>query len=267
MYLRAAHAEHHLPTLRAFIRANPLGIFTTALASPTQAFPLLQSSHLPFLLDVLDDASETELGTLRAHIARANPQSKAMIEAVTSSSPSASTSPATTGGPRTLEQDVLILFNAPAHHYVTPKFYAATKPATGKVVPTWDYAAVQVYGRARLYFDNADPATDAYLARQVAELSRMAETRVMGYERPWEVSDAPAPYVEALKKAIVGVEVEVTSMAGKWKMSQEMGEGDREGVVRGFEALGSELGSEMARVVREREELMVRRKAEGKEQA
>ncbi|KAL0261582.1 hypothetical protein SLS55_003012 [Diplodia seriata] len=260
MYLRAAHAEHHLPTLRAFIRANPLGIFTTALPSPAQTFPLLQSSHVPFLLDIGDESSETELGTLRAHIARANPQSKAMIESLSSQKENG-----TNTGPRTLEQDVLILFNAPVHHYVTPKFYRATKPATGKVVPTWDYAAVQVYGRAKIYFDSKDPATDAYLAKQVADLSRMAETEVMGYEKPWEVADAPAPYVDALKKAIVGVEVEVTSMAGKWKMSQELAEGDREGVVKGFEGLGSEVGSEMARVVKEREELMERRKAEAKQ--
>ncbi|EKG11949.1 Negative transcriptional regulator [Macrophomina phaseolina MS6] len=261
MYLRAIHAEHHIPTLRAFIRAHPLGIFTTAIASPSNAFPLLQSSHIPWLLDVGDESSETELGVLRGHLARANPQSKAMIEHLSAQQQAAA---AGEGAPRTLEHDVLILFNAPAHHYVSPKFYVETKPATGKVVPTWDYAAVQVYGKARVYFDARSGATDAFLQKAVADLSERSEREIMGHEQPWRVEDAPKPYVEALKKAIIGVEVEITDMAGKWKMSQEMPEGDRKGVASGFEALGSELGREVAEMVREREDLMVRRKAEEK---
>ncbi|KAI0682290.1 putative FMN-binding domain-containing protein, partial [Cerioporus squamosus] len=158
MYLRAVHAEHDIPTLREFIRANPLGIFTTAIDAPD--FPFLQSSHIPWLLDVPPDAKETDLGTLRGHMARANPQVKAMIAELTSS------------GSRTLSRDVLVLFNLPAHHYVTPKFYTETKPATGKTAPTWDYAAVQVYGRATVYFDAKAEETDAFLSRSLRDLSQ-----------------------------------------------------------------------------------------------
>ncbi|KAB2573481.1 Uncharacterized protein DBV05_g7900, partial [Lasiodiplodia theobromae] len=222
MYLRAAHAERHIPTLRAFIRDNPLGIFTTAIDSPS--FPFLQSSHIPFLLDVQDDASETELGVLRGHMARANPQAKALMEHLKSA---ANPSDIDSGFPQKLSRDVMILFNAPAHHYVTPKFYTATKPSTGKVVPTWNYAAVQAYGRATVYFDSKAPSTEAFLAKQVAELSQLSETRIMGYEKPWKVDDAPKAYTDALKKAIIGIEIEITDLGGKWKMSQEMGVGDR----------------------------------------
>ncbi|OSD01228.1 negative transcriptional regulator [Trametes coccinea BRFM310] len=253
MYLRAVHAEHHIPTLRAFIRANPLGIFTTAIDSP--GHPFLQSSHIPWILDVPDDASDTELGKLRGHMARANPQVKAMIAELTSSASAPGAEPAPRPQTRTLSRDVLILFNGPVHHYVTPKFYTETKPSTGKVVPTWDYSAVQVYGRATVYFDAKDPETDAFLSRSLRDLSEFSETEIMGHEVPWKVDDAPESYVELLKKAIVGVEVEITDMGGKWKMSQELSSRDREGTIAGFEAMGSEVGKCMAQTIRERAEL------------
>ncbi|CDO76492.1 hypothetical protein BN946_scf184615.g18 [Trametes cinnabarina] len=253
MYLRAVHAEHHIPTLRAFIRANPLGIFTTAIEA--SGHPFLQSSHIPWVLDVPDDASDAELGKLRGHMARANPQVKAMITELTSSAgaTTADSEPRTLS--RTLPRDVLVLFNGPVHHYVTPKFYTETKPSTGKVVPTWDYSAVQVYGRATVHFDLKDPETDAFLSRSLRDLSHFAETEIMGYEVPWNVDDAPDSYVELLKKAIVGVEIEITDMGGKWKMSQELSSGDRQGTIAGFELMGSEVGKCMAKAIRERAEL------------
>ncbi|KAI9066538.1 negative transcriptional regulator [Trametes sanguinea] len=253
MYLRTVHAEHHIPTLRAFIRANPLGIFTTAIDSP--GLPFLQSSHIPWILDVPDDASDTDFGKLRGHMARANPQVKAMIAELTSSASAPGAELEPRPRTRTLSRDVLILFNGPVHHYVTPKFYKETKPSTGKVVPTWNYSAVQVYGRATVYFDTKDPETDAFLSQALRDLSSFTETEIMGYEVPWTVDDAPASYTELLKKAIVGVEVEITDMGGKWKMSQELSNGDREGTVAGFEAMGSEVGMCMAQTIRERAEL------------
>lgn len=250
MYLRAAHVEQHIPTLRALIRANPLGIFTTAIDSPD--FPFLQSSHIPWVLDIRDEDSETELGSLRGHMARANPQAKSLMEHLNSSSGGGDDSATAAGGPRELERDVMVLFNGPAHHYVTPKFYVDTKPATGKVVPTWNYAAVQVYGKLKVYYDARSEATDAYLSRAVADLSQLAETQIMGYEKPWQVGDAPSSYVDLLKKAIIGVEIEITDMGGKWKMSQEMKGGDSQGVEDGFNALGTDEGRQMAEMVRTR---------------
>lgn len=240
------HAEKHLPTLRALIRANPLGIFTTAIDSPN--FPFLQSSHIPWILDVQDEDSETELGVLRGHMARANPQAKSLIEHLSTGN---SSTPSTTS-PRKLERDVMVLFNGPAHHYMTPKFYVDTKPATGKVVPTWNYAAVQVYGKLSVYYDTKDQSTDSFLSKAIADLSQLAETQIMGYEKPWQVGDAPGNYIDLLKKAIIGIEIEITDMGGKWKMSQEMKDGDSQGVEDGFNALGTEEGRQIAEMVRTR---------------
>jgi transcriptional regulator len=245
MYIRPVHAEHDVPTLHSFIRENPLGILTTAIESP--ADPFLQSSHIPWILDAPDAAAgQLPFGTLRGHIARANPQAKAIVAELADGASRAT-------APR-LARDVLVLFNAPAQHYVPPRFYAQTKPATGRVVPTWDYAAVQAYGRATVFVGGADAAADAFLARQVRDLTHFAETAVMGHACPWRVDDAPESYIALLTKAIVGIEVEITDMAGRWKMSQEMCAEDREGVVRGFEEMGTDIGKAMADMVRERAE-------------
>lgn len=245
MYLRAVHAEHHIPTLRRFIQENPLGLLITALQSAT--FPTIQCSHVPWLLDVKDETSETELGILRGHLAKPNPQSKALTEAVQTSGPSNGR----------LREEVSVVFNGPAHSYVTPKFYTETKPSTGKVVPTWNYSAVQAYGFATIYFDSKAPETGEFLQRQISDLSRHAESNIMGYIggdrlKPWEVADAPERYVDLLRKNIIGVEIEITRLEGKFKMSQELGSADREGVIKGFEALQTENGLRIAKTVEER---------------
>lgn len=247
MYLRAVHADATIPMLRQLIRDNPLGILTTAISSKT--FPLIQSSHVPFLLDIQDENSETETGVLRGHLARQNPQSKAIIDSLRSSpSPDSNI----------LEEQVSVLFNSPVHHHVTPKFYTETKPSSGKVVPTWNYAAAQVYGQAKVYFDSSSHESTAFLSKQIDDLSQYAEKTLMGYtgagNKPgaWRVSDAPERYIQLIQKNIIGIEIAIDRSEGKFKMSQEMGSGDREGVVRGFENLGTAVGVEMADIVRER---------------
>ena len=107
MYLRTVHAEHDVSTLCAFIHANPLGILTTAIPSATHHF--LQSSHIPWLLDITDENDPSALGTLHGHVARANPQAKAIIADLTEGT-SRDTAPQ-------LQQDVLVLFNGPADEY------------------------------------------------------------------------------------------------------------------------------------------------------
>lgn len=248
MYLRAAHAELHIPSLRNFIRQNPLGLLITAI--PSSNFPTIQCTHLPWLLDINDDSSETEFGTLRGHMAKPNPHSKAMTEAVETSSPSNGR----------LTQEVSVIFNGPAHHYVTPKFYTETKPSTGKVVPTWNYSAVQAYGTATIFWDSKNPETGDFLQKQISDLSYHAETSIMGYTggdklKPWGVTDAPERYVDLLKKNIIGISIDITRLEGKYKMSQELGKGDREGVIKGFEALHTDEGDKIARTVEERSAL------------
>ncbi|SPO02614.1 probable transcriptional regulator [Cephalotrichum gorgonifer] len=248
MYIRADHAEAEIRVLRHIIRENPLGMLTTGIRSTT--YPFLQSSHIPFVLDVHDESSETELGCLRGHLARANPQSKAFIETLTSEPQPGNT----------LEDEVLVIFTVGAHHYVTPKFYTETKPASGKVVPTWNYTAVQAYGKAKIYFDSKVDETSCFLDKQISDLSHHNETTTMGFTgggRPteWKVSDAPERYIEILKKNIIGIQISIERLEGKFKMSQELSEGDRDGVVKGFASLGSDVGQDMSRMVKLRGEL------------
>lgn len=249
MYLRGDHEERDLSVLHQLVRDNPLGLLTTAIK--TESHSLLQASHIPM---VLDAPSDTEPGVLRCHIARQNPQSKAMIEELTSGA-----NPKGNGG--VLEHEVLVTFTADHHHYVTPKFYVETKPDTGKVVPTWNYAAAQAYGRAKVYFDSKADETGAFLDSQISALTRNSEAGIMGYTgkdgepKAWEVADAPRNYTEILKKNIIGIEIEVDRLVGKFKMSQEMRKGDREGVADGFLGLKSETAQAVGNMVKERGEL------------
>jgi len=240
MYLRDVHKDLDLPSLHNFIRENPLGVLTTALKSPS--YPLLQNSHIPWVLDVPPTSDDAPKAILRGHLARANPQTKAILAAAEQQRSDKNVESIT------LEEEVLLLFTSPIAHYITPQFYTETKPTTGKTVPTWNYAAVQAYGSLTVHYG------DEFLGKQIDDLTRECEEGVMGYKREesWTVDDAPERYVGVLKKAILGVEVRVQRLEGKWKMSQELGEGDRRGVVGGLEGIGSLVGREVAGLVRER---------------
>jgi transcriptional regulator len=198
--------EERLDVQHALIRAHPFGALVTL--GPDG----LIANHFPFVLDV--DASP--LGTLRAHMARANDQWKHLG----------------------CVQEALVIFQGP-ETYITPAWYP-TKAETGKVVPTWNYAIVQAYGRPRMVRD-AD-----WLLRHVTELSEVNEA---GRAEPWSVADAPADFVAALLKAIVGFEIEITRIEGKWKASQNQPDSAREGVVRGLTAQGDERSLAVARLV------------------
>ena len=244
MYLRAVHAEPDVRSLRKFIRDNPLGILITALPSPNVA--TIQCTHVPWVLDVSDETSEDETCTLRGHLAKANPHAKILSD-------TARASPRH----RSLMQEVSVLFNGPAHSYVTPKFYTETKPSTGKVVPTWNYSAVQASGTASIFYDTGNDETDSFLQRQIEDLTAHSEGHIMRYTggdnaSPWEVDDAPETFVKLLKKSIIGIEIKVSRLEGKYKMSQEMGISDRQGIIDGFRALGTDNAQMIAETVKER---------------
>ncbi|KAJ6021818.1 hypothetical protein N7540_007322 [Penicillium herquei] len=253
MFLPSVHAETDTEALLQFIRENPLGILITGLKSSEQDF--LQCTHVPWVLDVPEN-SEDSSPRIRAHIAKQNPQVKAMIEAVDQKPPNV----------LELSEDVLVLFNGQHDHYVTPKFYVETKPDSGKVVPTWNYAAVQVYGKLSLCYDSKTPEAGTFIAQQIHDLSSHTEQSIMGYtggDRPeaWTVDEAPERYVDLLKRNIVGIEIQVKKIQGKFKMSQEMRPGDREGVVKGFQSMGTETGTAISEVVKGRGELHDLKKA------
>lgn len=208
MHLRPDHAVRDLPTLHAFIKQHPLGVLTTSL--PSENHPTLQCSHIPWVLDsetTLEDELATKakitddntpapphpsLGVLRGHIARQNPQSKAIVESASEHSTKTISIPGalpitsseeepTTSTGHTLPGEVLIVFTSPVDHYITPNFYTESKPATGRVAPTWNYAAVQVYGRATIYHDTKDEQTELFLRQQLGDLAQLGEEGVMGF--------------------------------------------------------------------------------------
>jgi|SRR5271166_1181223 len=208
MYEPPLHREDDLTKQHDLIRARPLGLLISCGRHG------LIANAIPFLVD----PAASKLGTLRAHMARANGQWRDLVKA----------------------PEALVVFQG-ADHYVTPSWYA-TKRETGKVVPTWNYVMVQARGRARVMDD------DAWLARQIESLTKAREA---SREHPWAVGDAPADFVAMQRKAIIGVEIEIADIRGKWKTSQNRNAADRAGVVDGLNALGDEAALEMAAIVKE----------------
>ena len=108
-------------------------------------------------------------------------------------------------------------------------------------MPTWNYTMVQAKGRAKVM-------DDVWLARQIEELTQALEQR---REQPWAVGDAPADFIAMQRRAIVGIEIEIVDIRGKWKTSQNRNAADRAGVAAGLDALGDEKSRAMAKIVRE----------------
>ena len=172
----------------------------------------LEASHIPFVLD--DTASP--LGTLRGHLSRANGQWKQL-------DPS---------------QEALIIFQG-TDTYITPTWYPM-KAETGKVVPTWNYVIVHAYGRPRVVDDGP------WLLKNVSDLTNVHEEQ---QAIPWAVSDAPDDFIAGMLKGIIGIEIELTRIEGKWKNSQNRSETDRSGVVDGLQRQGDEASVAMAQLV------------------
>jgi transcriptional regulator len=154
---------------------------------------------IPFML--YPDEGPDGLGLLRAHVARANPLWR-KLEA----------SPA-----------CLVLFQGP-EAYISPGWYE-TKRTTHKVVPTWNYTMVQARGMARVVDDAA------WLRRQLDDLTLAQEG---GLPAPWKPADAPADFLAATMKGIIGIEIPIDSLVGKWKVSQNRSVEDQRGVVAGL---------------------------------
>lgn len=196
MYIPSSFAEEDVSTLHAFVEAHPLATLVTAVGGA----PGLFATHLPLLLD----PSTGPFGRLVGHIARANPHARQLAAA---------------------SNESLVIFTGP-DAYITPAWYA-TKADTGRVVPTWNYVAVHAYGQVTL---NADPG---FLRPHLEMLTRQHEPSRGG---TWEVSDAPEEYIAQQLRAIVGVEITIERLEGKWKMSQNRSDADIDGVVRGLSA-------------------------------
>lgn len=209
MYQPPLFREDDLAIQHDLIRTHPFGALVT-LASTG-----LVANSVPFVLDT----AAGERGTLRCHVARGNPLWKDFDAA----------------------HGALVIFSG-LDRYITPSWYA-TKRESGKVVPTWNYAAVHVYGPI-VVKDDRD-----WLAGHVAELTAQQER---ARQEPWAVSDAPPPFVEGQLRGIVGLEIPIARLEGKWKMSQNRTAADRAGVIEGLGAEPDVEAAELAALIKER---------------
>jgi transcriptional regulator len=180
--------------MHALMRARP---FASLVSAGSKG---LFASHLPTVLK-----DEGQYGVIECHLARANPHWKDLAD----------------GG------EALMIFHGP-ETYITPNWYPS-KAQHGKVVPTWNFAAVHAYGRPEVMQDRD------WLLRHVTALTAQQER---GQARPWLPSDAPAAFIETMLRGIVGFRFAVTRLEGKWKMSQNREMQDRAGVVTGLRERG-----------------------------
>jgi transcriptional regulator len=194
MYSPSHFAETRTDTLHALIEAHPLGTLVMHTADG------LVADHVPF--EIGAPSAAAPYGTLRAHVARANPLW------------------------RQAGAGALVVFQGPSA-YVSPSLYQE-KPASGKVVPTWNYAVVQAHGVLRAIED------PAWL---LALLERLTARHEAPRAAPWAVADAPPDYIDSLLKAIVGIEIPLDRLDGKWKLSQNRPPADRAAVAGDCAAL------------------------------
>ena len=172
----------------------------------------LNANHIPFVLDVDDDGA----GVLRAHVPQVNPVWQ-QFEG---------------------DKEALVVFQG-AQAYISPSWYPSKK-VHGKVVPTWNYAVVHVRGKPQAIRD-AD-----WIKAQLHDLTTQMET---GFDAPWAVADASREFTDNLISRLVGIEIPIDTIEGKWKISQNRSEADRHGVIEGLSALGSDEARAMAAMI------------------
>ena len=175
----------------------------------------LFASHIPMLLE-----QNSAMGQLRGHISRANTQWRDYTPSV----------------------EALAIFSGP-QHYITPNWYPE-KQETGKVVPTWNYVVVHAYGYLRI-IEDAD-----WLMAHLQTLTGIHEAES---PIPWKIGDAPADYIASQIRGIVGLEMNIERLEGKWKVSQNRSERDRAGVANGLGELDTTDSLAMKALVEKRD--------------
>jgi len=205
MYQVGAFREERIDVMHALMRNHRLATLVTVNDGVPDA------NHLPLLID----PEPSPHGTLRGHVARANPVWR-----------------------QAEGQEVLAIFQGP-QTYVTPSWYPS-KRETGQVVPTWNYAVVHAHGQLVVHDDRA------WLRALVTRLTEQQEAVLA---TPWHVDDAPADYLERMLGAIVGIEIPLTRLVGKWKVSQNRISADRMGVVDGLRQQDDAQAQAMADLV------------------
>lgn len=205
MYLPTAFHDTDIERLQQQMAATRLAIIVT------HGEQGLLASHVPLLLD-----REGEFGTLRGHLARANPQWRDLANG----------------------SQAMVIF-AGADAYVSPGFYPS-KAEHGKAVPTWNFLAVHAYGHAEVF---SDPE------RLHALVSSLTDHHEARQAQPWTVEDAPADYLESMLKAIVGFALPIQRLEGKRKLSQNRSAEDIAGVQRGLASSPDPLDNAVAQLM------------------
>ena len=206
MYRPKHFEESRIDVMHALAREHPLATLVTLGATG------LNANHIP--LEV--EPEPTPLGTLRGHVARANPVWQDLAAGV----------------------EALAIFQGPSI-YVSPAWYPS-KRETGKVVPTYNYAVVHAYGPVHIVEDAA------WLRSLVERLTNRFEA---GRAEPWQVSDAPAGFIDTQLRAIVGIEIPISRLHGKWKLSQNRSAMDHAGVVAALSASADPAATAVARLM------------------
>lgn len=189
-----SHFQYDDPTaLKQMIRKHSFGLLVLADENGIEA------NHVPF---ELSDAATTGLGHLRCHLARGNPAWQRIAQS----------------------DQVLVVFQGP-NAYISPAWYPS-KADNGRVVPTWNYLAVHVQGRAQI-------VKEVDWLKQ--HLHRLTEAHESHRAEPWSVNDAPPDYLERLRAGIVGIEIEIEAIIGKLKASQNQPESNRLGAKAGLQ--------------------------------
>ncbi len=179
----------------------------------TQGADGLVANHIPFLID----PARGPYGTLIGHVARANP----IWRTFSTTTPS------------------LVIFQG-TQGYITPAWYPSKLTDT-KTVPTWNYTVVHAHGIPRAIEDTG------WLLNHVTQLS---DTHEAAQAHPWKVTDAPREYIDAMLRGIVGIEIPIDRIEGKWKVSQNRTAEDKQGVIAGLAALGDDESTAMSALVR-----------------
>jgi transcriptional regulator len=214
MYTPAHFKEDRIDVLHQLIAHHPLATLITMTADG------LNANHIPLMVDASHSPVGGEFGTLRGHVARSNSVWQTFKP----------------------EVNALVVFQGP-DAYISPSWYPS-KQQHGKVVPTWNYAVVHAAGPLVIRDD------EAWMREFLNGTTNHFETTRNTSAPRWKMSDAPEEFLQTMMRAVVGIEIPIVSLEGKWKVSQNRAMADREGVAMALQAGSRDVEIEMGKLVR-----------------
>lgn len=214
MYTPAHFKEDRINVLHQLITHHPLGTLITMTADG------LNANHIPLMVDASHNPAGGAFGTLRGHVARSNTVWQTFKP----------------------EVNALVVFQGP-DAYISPSWYASKKEHH-KVVPTWNYAVVHAAGPLTIRDD------ERWMREFLNGTTDHFETTRNTRAPRWKMSDAPEEFLQTMMRAVVGIEIPIVSLEGKWKVSQNRAAADREGVAMALQAGSRDAETAMGKLVR-----------------